>query len=84
MPTTKEVLEFIIPQWAVCALINGDLSGLDDQDIEKLKSFTDKTIKKYGNADFMLGEESENSYFRWSNDILNEGDNVIKLYLFQS
>jgi hypothetical protein len=84
MQTTNQLLEFIIPEWAICALINGDESGLNKQDLENLNLFIEKTTKQYGNANFMLGDESENSYFRWSNDISNEGGTVTKLYLFQS
>jgi len=84
MQIKKELFEFIIPEWAICALINGDESGLSDHEVETLNLFIEKTVKQYGNANFMLGDESENSYFRWSNDISNEGGTVTKLYLFQS
>ena len=79
-----KVLDFIIPEWAICALINGDESGLNESDISILNSFIRQTVKKYGNANFMLGEKSDESEFRWSNDISNEGGTVCTLYLIPS
>jgi hypothetical protein len=81
---TSELLEFTIPEWAVCALINGDDSGLNETDLSVLNSFVEQTVKEYGNANFMLGDESEFSEFRCSNDIVNEGGTVCTLYLMPS
>ncbi len=35
-------IEFIIPVWAICALISGDVSGLDKDDIAKIEEFEKK------------------------------------------
>jgi hypothetical protein len=77
-----ELLEFKIPDWALSSLINGDDSGLEDEDIEKLDKFVKKTSEKYGNAYFMLPSEDERDLgFSYSNDIDNLGSNCSLLYL---
>lgn len=81
----SNLLEFTIPTWAICALINGDDSGLEYEDIEKLNRFVDEAANKYGNAFFMLGEKSEQAHFSWSNDIDgNLGADVTTLYLIEN
>lgn len=80
--TDDDLLEFTIPNWALSSLINGDDSGLEDEDIEKIDRFVDKTSKKYGNANFMLSDEDEMDLgFRYSNDIDNMGSECSLLYL---
>lgn len=77
------LLEFHIPEWALSSLINGDDSGLEDDDIRKLEAFTSRVVSKYGNANFMLGdiEGEDNLGFKHSNDIDNLGSNVYRLFL---
>ena len=79
------LLEFTIPTWALCSLINGDDSGINEEDIEKLNKFVAETVNDYGNAFFMLGESSEEAYFSWRNDIDgNLGAEVTTLYLIEN
>jgi ribosomal protein L35AE/L33A len=77
------LLDFDIPTWALSSLINGDDSGLEDEDIEKLNNFTDKIVAKYGNAHFMIGsDEDMESEFTYRNDIDGTlGGDVVTLYL---
>ena len=77
------LLSFTIPTWAVSSLVNGDDSGLEDEDIEKLNKFLDKTVSKYGNAFFMIGsDEDMESEFSYRNDIDGTlGGDVVKMYL---
>lgn len=85
MSTSTDLLEFTIPTWALSSLINGDDSGLTIEDIKKLDAFIADTVDQYGNANFMLGEGSEESYFTWSNDIDGFlGATVTTLYLIAS
>jgi len=78
----KEFLEFTIPTWALPSLINADDSGLEDEDIEKLNKFIDRIHERYGNANFMLGDKSEETEFSWRNDIDGTlGGDVTTLYL---
>lgn len=78
-----DLVEFDIPSWAISALINGDYSGLDDEDEEKLNNFTQRVKKQFGNALFMMDdiEGEDNLGFRPYNDIDNLGDNVYRLYI---
>jgi hypothetical protein len=77
-----DILEFTIPAWAVSDLINGDASGLTEEDIEKLDKFTSETVAEHGNANFMLpNEEDMDLGFRWSNDIDNLGSDCVLLLL---
>jgi hypothetical protein len=67
-----DLLDFDIPEWALSALINGDYSGLEDDDINKLEAFTSRVASEYGNAHFMMNDiEGED----------NLGSNVYRLYL---
>ena len=80
--TNRNVSAFRIPTWATPALINGDLSGLSDEDIVKLDEFVDDVSKAYGNAYFMLGDNSNKTEFKASNDIDgNLGGDVTTLYV---
>jgi hypothetical protein len=78
-----DLLEFDIPEWALSSLINGDDSGLEDDDIRKIEDFTSRVVSKYGNAHFMMNdiEGEDNLGFKHSNDIDNLGSNVYRLYL---
>jgi hypothetical protein len=78
----SELLEFTIPNWALTALINDDISGLEEDDLDKLNRFTFETIAEYGNANFMMSDESEMDLgFKYSNDIDNLGSDCSLLYL---
>lgn len=82
----KELLEFIIPEWAQYALINGDPfeAGTDEQNAEderKLNTFTKDCIEKYGHANFTTGEKSEVKSFLPTNHIDNLGSDCVTLYL---
>jgi hypothetical protein len=77
-----DLLKFTIPNWALTSLINGDDSGLEDEDIEKIDKFVKETVDEYGNANFMLPDESEMDLgFKRSNDIDNLGNDCSLLYL---
>ena len=77
-----DILEFVIPNWAISALINSDESGMEDDDIEKLNKFVKEVSDKYGNANFMLDYEEEMDLgFKHSNDIDNLGSDCSMLYI---
>ena len=78
----NEIISFSIPDWAVPTLINGDSSGLSDEDEEKINSFVDEIESKFGNANFMLSDDDESELgFCYRNDIDNLGSNCMKLLL---
>lgn len=74
--------EFTIPEWAVSALINGDTSGLEDEDVKKVESFVNNTSARYGNANFSLPSDDQLELgFCRTNDIDSLGSNCYKLLL---
>jgi hypothetical protein len=75
MATKFEQIEYTIPEWALCALINGDDSGLSDQDCADLDAFL-STVP--GKGHWGYDSESE-SYFSWSNDVNSLGSNVVDM-----
>ena len=78
-----DLLEFIIPEWAISSLINGDDSGNSDEDDQKINKFISNIVAKFGNTNFMLGDidGKDDLGFRHSNDIDNLGSNCYRLYL---
>jgi hypothetical protein len=79
----RELFEYEIPNWAVAPLINGDFTGLSDEDESKLTKFMDEVVEDHGNALFMLGDKSDESSFSPSNDIDNLGSDVTVLYIMR-
>jgi hypothetical protein len=75
--------EYIVPDWAMSALINGDYSGLSDEDEQKLEMFIKEVTSENGNANFMLGDidGKDDLGFKHSNDIDNLGSNAYKVYI---
>jgi hypothetical protein len=75
--------EYIVPDWAMSALINGDYSGLSDEDEQKLEMFIKEVITQNGNANFMLGDVDgkDDLGFKHSNDIDNLGSNAYRVYI---
>jgi hypothetical protein len=78
---SNELVEYVVPTYYVSSLINGDDSGLEDEDIEKIDKFIQKVLNRDGNALFMLGDKSEESDFSPYNDIDNLGSDVTTLYI---
>lgn len=78
-----DLIPYEIPEWALSALINGDYSGLTDDDVTQLKGFENNVANMYGNAEFILGdiEGKDNLGFRPSNDVNMLGSNVYLLYI---
>jgi len=76
-----DLLEFKIPSYYVSPIINADSSGLSDEDDEELNEFINDVVETYGNANFMVGEKSDESYFDTDNDVNNLGGDVTILYL---
>lgn len=65
-----EIITFIVPDWAMCYLVNGDCSGLGDGDIAKVNIFTQNLVDKYGHG---IVSFEENEGFKTSNDICDLG-----------
>lgn len=61
-----EVLEYTLPDYLACYLINGDTEGITEDERKEI----DEYLEKQGVA--ILGMEDDSS-FRWSNDLNNVG-----------
>jgi len=64
-----KTIEFIVPEWAICALVNDDYDCLEDQDILDIKTF----IKR--NKIQSVSPTHDEPYFRRYNDVNNLGAN---------
>jgi hypothetical protein len=74
-----ELIDFTVPDWSMGALINGDYSGLSDEDEAKVNEFVDEVSRIYGNAMFM--DANEDLGFCPRNDIDKLGSNCNKVLI---
>ena len=66
--------EYTLPAWALPAIVNGDTSGLTDQEEAALDAFLEEVAASFGVGHWAPADEEPEEYFRWSNDIrLGEG-----------
>jgi hypothetical protein len=63
-----EVLEYTLPDYLACYLINGDTDGITDNEQREIDAF----IEKEG---IRIVDIQDDSSFRWSNDLNNVGAN---------
>ena len=54
-----------LPQHWMAALINSDLSGYDDEEIDQLELFTDFMLKTYGNAIPLDYDTDSDNFMTW-------------------
>lgn len=81
----EDLVEFDVPEWSLSFLVNGDGSGLSDEDNEKLLAWVSNVVEQYGNANFSpAGEDDYELGFRHRNDIDNLGSNCFRLVLLPS
>lgn len=82
-----DLIAYDIPEWALPVLVNGDYSGLSDEDEKKINDFSRNVAQMYGNANFMLGDYGDNEDgedvlgFRHENDIDYLGSHVYRMYI---
>jgi len=74
------LIDFAIPNWAISAIVNGDTSGLPDEDIQMIDAFENRLVELYGNANLMLGDVDgeDNLGLTMGNDI--EGNVMTECY----
>jgi hypothetical protein len=77
----SNLVEYVVPNWSVSALINGDYSGLNDEDEKSLDSFIERVSNECGNAMFMLGDKSDDYEFSHRNDVDRYAGDVTTLYI---
>lgn len=63
-----EVLEYTLPDYLACYLINGDTDGITEAEMNEI----DEYLKSEGVCIVSMEEDSS---FRWSNDLNNIGAN---------
>ena len=68
-----EILEFTLPDWCACPLINHDGSGLSEEEDRSLVRFMQSLTEEYATA--CCVSVKEDSGFTHSNDLNNLGDN---------
>jgi len=61
---TMQIETFDLPDFWASALINGDTSGLTDNDEQALNAFTEFMIAEYGSC-WALDCSEEPSFMRW-------------------
>ena len=68
--TNYETYEYVLPTYALSALINGDVSGLEDNEVETIEQFERRVIKRHGVGHWAQQDNAGyESYFAHYNDI---------------
>lgn len=71
-----KTLTFILPTHYASALINSDMSGLEEEDTKKLNDFVDRQVEKHGSF-YCVDADVDNAYFTHGHDMnRNEGADV--------
>lgn len=68
-------LEYILPTWCLGYLINGDATGLDDDELQTLQDWE----KDKG---FCVGIREDYPEFRWRNDLTGAQGNDCYTFIF--
>lgn len=68
-----ETIELTLPRHWACALINGDESGLEDDDAKALNRFADWMIDEYGSCWCVNVDEEDCEDFRRYHDATDFG-----------
>lgn len=77
----RSIVNFNVPEWTLSALINGDYSGLNDEDEEKVKNFVSQCMARYGSAMFTVDMDKDQLGFLYRNDIDTLGADCYKITL---
>jgi hypothetical protein len=76
-----DLLEFTIPVIMANAIVNDEDYFLTENESEQLYNFLQNLTERYGNANLMLGDESDELGFCTRNDVDNLGGDCIRMYL---
>lgn len=68
MAIAIETREYVIPAWAACPLMYGDMTGLTDEEFRLVRDFIHREELYCCSYDF-----GEDEYFSWRNDITTQG-----------
>ena len=75
-----EIYNYIVPNWAICALEYGDLSGLNDDEVIALDNFSAE-LNKIPCKHYHISWSDDEPYFSHHNDIDNLGNSVQNMQL---
>lgn len=67
-----KLVEYTLPVYYASALVNGDYSGMSDEEETELNNFLKEKVEQYG-AFYCVQADVEDVSFRWSNDMNNLG-----------
>lgn len=68
MSLSIEILEYTLPDYLACYLINGDTNLLKKEEIAEIDAFIAK-------EEVCIVSMNDDSHFRWSNDLHSSGCN---------
>lgn len=85
MKTAAEY-EFKMPSFLLSAIYNGDVSGLNDEDIRTFNRVEQKAhdlMKKEKGSSYVWGmdDPDQEPYFTWNPDFINLGCDVVDMQL---
>ena len=63
-----KTIDFILPSYYASAFVNGDYSGLSDEEEEMISDFINANITKYGRF-YCIDVDVDNTYFARHNDL---------------
>ena len=58
-----EIVEYTLPAYWASALINGDVSGMEDDEIIQLDKFVDDVVIEHGHACFTIADDDDEPSF---------------------
>lgn len=65
----KEITPYRIPEIFLSAMFNGDISGLEDDDINKWNKFEERIDSEYNSYTWSIPEDDFESYFTQFHDV---------------
>jgi hypothetical protein len=74
----KKIGDYIIPEWALPALINGDTSGLTGTEENNLECF----INDLGDWENLVFVDKGEKFFSWRNDIDGLGAECFEVTIY--
>ena len=81
--TVEELGAVWLPAWALPGIINGDFSGIDDNDEKMVQSWLDATLAEYNAKEIIVVPSSDYAEFRPHNAMHRQGDDCVKCALFR-
>lgn len=81
----KTTYDYYLPDFMLCPIVNGDFSGLNDEDINLTNKAIDtfhKVMKKEAGTSYTIDIKNDSTpFFTWSPDFIAVGCNVYDISL---